>query len=715
MTGRPEQDIFEELTGLCASNGYAHALALLCFRDNVVGYSEELQPEDFAHLRSPERLIRTEVTTLAGLMLKNPISLELPDPRTLQRLMDRTEELLRELHEAILAPAKTLFQEALTSAGKVRSPFGHSAFMREAIFYGADSAYSFQYRDLAVRKYQRDNAWLRSKKGFTIEDAAAVTRAVKQVQDDKFVRTTEAMRSKPPNEWTILPAFCLTPEDITTAGGIGRSVVDAVLDAFAVRSDERNDRFKALHDFNVISGAPLIRATDNSFILFSQYGLMEALYESPFYWMGCDGEYSVTARKHRGDFTEEFCRERLELVFGRSHVHRNVKIFESKSRTVGEIDTLVLFGNRALVLQAKSKRLTLEARRGNDRQIRDDFKKSVQDAYDQASRCATKLRDPALTFEDPESRVIKVPRNLTEIYPLCVVADHYPALSFQAREFLAYAAAAPTTPPFVLDVFALDAITEMLSSPLRFLSYVSRRTTYVDRILASHELMVLAYHLRKNLWVADEEASLFLDDDVSTPLDVAMAVRREGVPGDRTPDGILTRIASSSAGKLIEQIEATPHPAPLALGFLLLMASEEALEQLSKGLDAITERANRDRKVHDFTLTLSKPESGVTIHATFEPRSDAQRRLESHCVLRKYRHKAATWVGVAIEPSDGQIRFGVLMDYPWSPDNKIEAVAKGALAGGEPSEGRIVDMKRVRRNDPCPCGSGLKFKKCHAK
>jgi uncharacterized protein YecA (UPF0149 family) len=25
----------------------------------------------------------------------------------------------------------------------------------------------------------------------------------------------------------------------------------------------------------------------------------------------------------------------------------------------------------------------------------------------------------------------------------------------------------------------------------------------------------------------------------------------------------------------------------------------------------------------------------------------------------------------------------------------------------------VQDMGRVGRNDPCPCGSGLKFKKCH--
>src|SRR5207253_11321802 len=99
--------------------------------------------------------------------------------------------------------------------------------------------------------------------------------------------------------------------------------------------------------------------------------------------MGADKDYAAEAMKHRGQITEDFSRERLEKVFGKDRVHANVDIIESKGKKAGEIDVLVLFGNRAIVLQAKSKRLTLEARKGNDKQIRDDFKKSIQDSYSQ--------------------------------------------------------------------------------------------------------------------------------------------------------------------------------------------------------------------------------------------------------------------------------------------------------------------------------------------
>ena len=36
-------------------------------------------------------------------------------------------------------------------------------------------------------------------------------------------------------------------------------------------------------------------------------------------------------------------------------------------------------------------------------------------------------------------------------------------------------------------------------------------------------------------------------------------------------------------------------------------------------------------------------------------------------------------------------------------------------AGGEKSRTPVRVEKKVGRNDPCPCGSGLKYKNCHGK
>jgi hypothetical protein len=162
------------------------------------------------------------------------------------------------------------------------------------------------------------------------------------------------------------------------------------------------------------------------------------------------------------------------------------------------------------------------------------------------------------------------PGALKEIYILCVVADHYPSLSFQAHQFLELDSSAQVLPPFVTDVFALDVITEMLQSPLRFLSYVNRRISYHDRVMVSHETNLLAYHLRTNLWMGNDLDFVMVGDDVGVDLDIAMAARRTGIPGARSPKGILTRLDSTVIAQILSEIEDKEEPAVIEFGFMLL-------------------------------------------------------------------------------------------------------------------------------------------------
>jgi hypothetical protein len=99
---REEQDIFDELAGLCTAPGYVHAIAYLCFRDNVVRYQGEMTANDMRSLFSPTRLVRTEISTLIGLLMKKEIDYSLPTPEVTQRYITRTEDLLNEMHRAML-------------------------------------------------------------------------------------------------------------------------------------------------------------------------------------------------------------------------------------------------------------------------------------------------------------------------------------------------------------------------------------------------------------------------------------------------------------------------------------------------------------------------------------------------------------------------------------------------------------------------------------
>jgi hypothetical protein len=209
---RSEPEIFEELGTLCVSPGYVHALAHLCLRDNVVAFKDQMTSEDLSGWFRSDRLIRTEISTLVGLMVKAPIEFTLPSGEVLTSYVERSDALLAELHQAMTAAGfKPAEWKQLADIGD--NPFGRGDVLREAIFYSGDSAYSFQYRDFAPKKYGRDDAWLETHKGFSIAEGRQVADAVGRLQNEKLSRFLTAQGRKAFDQ-SVLEGFKFTAEEV---------------------------------------------------------------------------------------------------------------------------------------------------------------------------------------------------------------------------------------------------------------------------------------------------------------------------------------------------------------------------------------------------------------------------------------------------------------------------------------------------------------------
>jgi len=216
---RAESAVFSDLAELCCSPGYVHALAYICHRDNFIAYATEMKSPDMAKLFTRGRLIRTEITTLIGLVVQQDIDLSLPEPVVMQSYIDRTDALMDELHAAIGMPMFENNHAAVTGQA-IEAASHRGAFLREPIFYGGESAYSFQYRDFSPEKYGKDDEWLQRTKGFSIQAATAVVRAIGERQNENVMAAHQAMPPDDPASWTILPGFFLSAEELVVASGV---------------------------------------------------------------------------------------------------------------------------------------------------------------------------------------------------------------------------------------------------------------------------------------------------------------------------------------------------------------------------------------------------------------------------------------------------------------------------------------------------------------
>lgn len=702
---RDEAAVFVALAELCAEPGFAEAIATLRSGEAVIEPAGGLTGESLSHLYGPDRLIRTEVSTLVGLLAQTVIDETTPPPAATADQVRRAETLLGELHDVLSAPFRRTMRDLVD--GKATAPNRDSGeALREPFFYSGEGAFSFQYRDFAVPRYGADDAWLREHKGFSIAFARDVVMAVEHRLLQQIHAAGAARKAGVSSAW--LPAFAFTAADIARDLGTAVERVTPVLEAFALPYDAGNPSFQGVQHFNATNATPLLRLSGNRYLLFQIYSLAEALYESPAFWMAADRRYVDTANRHRGDYPEQFAKACLAGVFGKAAVHRNVILpGPNRTRRRGEIDTLVVFGEMALVVQTKAKRLTLKARQGDDGQIETDFRAAIQDACDQARDCALALLE-GCELRDERGVRLHLTTPVRRVFPICLVADHYPALAAQVRQFLTWPPADRVAGPLVTDLFALDTLCEMLGSPLRLLNYLHLRNLFADKLMFNHEVTLLGFHLRQNLWMGEDQDFGMLDDSLAADLEAAMAVRRVGLPGPRTPPGILTRLQDSTLTAIVDQIAREPRAAAIGLFFLRL--GEDSHRSLSVSLGNLVTLARRNGKLHDMSFQVG--EEGICIHVTAAAGVAAREHLEAHCEIKKHQQRASIWYGLLLDP-DLKVCGAMGLTRPWEPDSQLEELAKTLTKPPVP-RAMLAQMRppKLRPNAPCPCGSGRKYKKC---
>ncbi|WP_417831968.1 SEC-C metal-binding domain-containing protein [Terasakiella sp.] len=706
---RSEQDILDELEALCASPGYQHLIAGLAMENNFLVFEGDVTGDVMMQMKGHDRLIRNEIQLLISLMVKSQIHDVVPSPIDMTALYNETQRLLAELHDSM----KPQFVVDGEIDHEALDAFGTGKFLREPIFYGGEAAFMIQYLDLAKARYQKDEQWFIDNKGVSVNQCCDLSYALLDLLHDHLSEFRQ--QDHDPDQFTCLPIFQFSIDELVERTECDHQIVKAFVDAFASPPIPFNDGYRAMNDFSISNAQPFIMMPNGHYVLYDMFTLAESFYESPIFWLRDDKTYRSTAEKHRGDFTEEFSADRLQSVFGNQRIYTNVNILDETGNRAGEIDVLVVFADRAIILQAKSKTLTMKARGGDNDAIQADFKAAVQHAYDQGYDCAKYIQDETYRLVSEDNTPLPFRRNFAEIFVGCIVADNYPMLAMQVRQFLKYEVTDVIRAPYVFDVFYLDALCEFLDTPLHFLNFMYRRSLYVEKVASIREFEVLAYHLKYNLYFKEGEFDwIDLGEDFGADLDASFHVRRQGWPGERTPDGLLTRFADKPIGYLLAAIGECDQDGMIDLGYHLLEKSEDALGEVNDGLVHAVRRISETRKT--FTISFgTKERGGLTVLLSYMPYNLKHEYLLAHCEMYKYKERADKWFGLAIAMTTGRpFEFGGYIQHPWEYDSKMEEIVRQHVA--KPKVRRIemsdYPWHKVGRNDPCPCGSGKKFKKC---
>jgi len=644
---RAEKQIFSDLVDLCTQPGYSHVLAHLIFFNTLNGLKKIHIAKKIPKTRPLDTLIPNEISALFGCMIKSKICWTEPNLDQLNEMAAASKGLLSEYHNYVWQSTRHLPNEEV--AAHEVSPGLMGKRLRHEIFYSDDSAYTFQFRDMAVERYKKDVNWIKRHRQYDVSLTKTICDAIFESQNEILNPKFREIDRNSKIDISMLSLFRLNVKDIVSKSGVVTEKVEAFLNAFTLDDSLRNSNYNQIDDLNLAKISPVIFAPDGERYLFQYSSLVESTYESPNYWFPKEGKYSATAKRHRGEFTEEFLANRLSHVFGDNEVFSNVKVLKGK-RSLGEIDCLVVFGRYALIFQAKSKRITQLSRRGKIDNLKDDFQKAIQKAYDQAVVCAINIGQAGVKFESSDQNTLDL-SSVEHVYPVCVLSDHYPALQMQTQEFLKRKVESKLEHPFVCDLFFIDVLTEMLSSPLRIISYIIQRAHIDQETWMPNEFVSFGYHLRRGFRYNVSFEEMRVDEIRNGKLYTSMFARRNNFPGEVNLGGVWAIVEGTVLAKIVSQIEYDSSDISVGVGLVILRMSEKDILDTCLKIDKI---------IHDFAsnglgqrlkISIGTGIPGLTIHINEKPNKDAKDDLRAEMCRHMGLNQARKWFGLHISPS----------------------------------------------------------------
>ena len=627
-------EIWKNLEQLCTSSGYVSIIVKLW------GYSHV----DRGELSDDDRLTVSEISILIGMLVKKDIDRTPQKSEIYDYYEKKTKCLLKELHHAIYKPEIIPTNDVSFTIGD---------FLKEAALYSKRSALNFQYLEFALQKYKNDENWLLENKGFTIENASTIVKSICNIMSK-----------------SNSPCFSLT--ELVNDTSLAENIVQSVISSFTIKAGiECNQQFKQIGDYNQADSYPIIHLERDHYLLLEPINLFKSIYQSPTVWMRNDSEYKDVADANRGGFVEALVTDELSPIFGQKNVYKNVKIKTSK-RVVGEIDILVLYANRVLVVQTKSKSLTLNSRKGCIPSLQKDFQDSIQAAYDQGKLCAETLLD-AKNYKlfNSNDTELHIKGNIQDVNIMCVVADDYSGLPVHVMHFLKYD---DKYPPYVVDVFILDLIVTFLNKSLYFLDFLYKRIKYFKQIhsISASEFDILSYYLKYGF--SEEKCDfLLLPDDPTGELDDMMIAKYqessktiEVIMSEVKFKGMRMRFLDTFLERTIDYINKAENNFALDFGFFLLNFDRSEIDLLVNNVLATMKMSLANKK--NYILGLEFRGTGLTIFCNYN--SLDKEYLYHYCNQAKYIYKLDKLFGCVFHHD--LLKPVLKLDSPYFQSNEMD-------------------------------------------
>ena len=656
---RPEAEIFGDLRALAQSDGALHEISNLIYRDIfiTVDRRERRVIDELETRWSTSKLNQNEILLLLGLMVQSSTDRTASVQFGREDFSSRADALLSEFHDRVRTDVSSAFGG---ETGPVEQEDFIGRFGREAIYYGADGFYLHQFLKFSYERYQKDAMWLQENVGMSIEAMLDIAKFLVQRVNDQM--TAVGLRREQGHQVTkanLTESLLVAKEDVRRKFG---DASDTFFAKFVTPLTGTNNGFTSPVAVNDVALAPIVEVGDYLYVPL-QYRLCESIYESPFYWMMADRGYMAAHAEHRGAFLEETAAGILSSVFDPQNVYENVIVKRNAHDDGGEIDVLVVYGEFVIVVQAKSKRLTLKARAGEAVALKTDFEAAVQDPYRQALECIELMAAGAKCFTK-DGRELKLDTG-SRFFPMVVLSDHFPSSTILSRALLERHG---DVAPVIWDIGVLDCAARLLPSPIEMLLYLKCRSDNFDAIVSDSEFNYLGYHIRSKLALPPDTDLLLLEKDWATTVDDFMIAADLELQPER-PVGVWERVDIPVISDLLRELKSAD-PALASIAVDLYDFSSAALQDVSNTiLEVRREVGATGKAIKAFSIPTAA--GGLTYAVTRERNWQAKSAKAAHAIGAKHKYdtRSDRWYVIVDSVATESPVDGILpLVWPWTED-----------------------------------------------
>ena len=334
---------------------------------------------------------------------------------------------------------------------------------------------------------------------------------------------------------------------------------------------------------------------------------------------------------------------------------------------------LVAYGEFVVVVQAKSKRVTLKARAGDTDALKADFEGAIQAPYRQALDCIELIRAGACCI-DKDGNELEFDAG-SRFFPVVVLSDHFPSSTILSRRLLEED---EQVAPVIWDLGALDCIARLLPTPIEMLVYLKCRSDVFESIVSDSEFNYLGYHIGSKLALPSDSDMLLLERDWATVVDDFMVSADLGISAER-PVAILERHEIPVVSELLSTLKEADQAVASIVVDLYDFSSAAPGEMSSTVVNVRKEIAATGKAIKSFSIRTAS--GGLTYAVTQNWDEKAAMAARVIGGKHKYDTKSDRWYVIvdSIE-TDSPVDGFLPLVWPWMEDEG-EADASRQVAG----------------------------------